>query len=135
MVDSFLQGLKCSKTAKINSCVPDSDRSILRISPQKVSKAGNAPFSSPSKKSPEKENSPLKKMGSLRKESRMAAEQEKPQSPLKVFGKSMTTSSPEKRAISKMFKASSANDCSLLDSLKISPEKTCPLENKASDSP
>ena len=72
MVDSFLQGLKCLKTAEENSRDPDSDRSILRISPKKLSKAGNPSYSSPSK-SPEKENSPLKKMGSLRKESRIAA--------------------------------------------------------------
>ena len=84
-MDGLIQGVMKSqgyKKLKIST-------NATRGSPLKKA----ATFVSPAK-SPCKENSPLKKMGSLRKQSRLVEQENANDSPLKVFGKA--AGSPEK---------------------------------------
>jgi len=76
--------------------------------------------------SPEKENSPLKRLNSLRKQSRMA-DQENSQSPLKSFAQN-SGPSPRKKVKSKMLQKACTQDPKSLSRFEDSPGKASPLK-------
>ena len=71
-------------------------------------------FDSPTKSSPHKENSPLRRMGSLKKQTQKAKQENSP-SPLKVFG-AKKQSSPKK-----MLQKSMTADVNMLKAFSESP--------------
>lgn len=108
--------------------VLDTDSKMANLSPVKTKQTSPLKLYR-SGKSPMKENSPLKKMGLLRKQSSMAS-QENSQSPLKAFGGHQGPS-PQKMGSAKMLlnKGNSSGRDSESSS-SISPLKVSPLKKQ-----
>ena len=78
--------------------------------------------------SPEKENSPLKRVNSLRKQSRLA-EQENSQSPLKSFAQ-VNGPSPRKKGKAKMLQKACTLEAKPLSPFEDSPSKASPQKQQ-----
>ena len=116
MVDSFLQDME-QRSLQVLKSQNYARSQVVTEAKSPAKKAASLPlFCEVAQTSPDKENSPLKKMGSLRKQSRKMAN-ENSKSPLKAFDQEP---SPQKKA-----RRGSRKD---ENSMQVSPQKGSPLK-------